>query len=142
MSVLVPPRTPVRDDPQALIREARRRTRRRRLRAAGAVTLLGGAGVIAFFTSSTGRSQIIEQTSGRPFVNVTAFGHAGDLAFISRGTLWVLNGAAGSLRRVASTTETAQSVAAYGWNTRVSQSTPVGQPTRRSRPRAAGSPIW
>ncbi|MGD1051484.1 MAG: hypothetical protein ABR947_10465 [Solirubrobacteraceae bacterium] len=126
MSVLVPPRAPVRDDPQALIREARRRTRRRRLRAAAAVTLLGGAGVIAFFTSSTGRSQIIEQTSGRPFVNVTAFGHAGDLAFISRGTLWVLNGAAGSLRRVASTTETAQSVAAYGWNTRVSQSTPVG----------------
>ncbi len=36
-----------------------------------------------------------------PSVNAAAFGGHGELAFVSRGTLWVLNGAAGTLRRVA-----------------------------------------
>jgi Tol biopolymer transport system component len=126
MSVLVAPTVPAADGPEALIKEARRRTRRRRLRAAiGAVLLVAAAG-LAFVAGSGGSAGVVAETAGRPFVDVRAFSREGELAFISRGALWVLDGAAGSLRKVASTTYTAQSVADYSWNTQVSQSTPVG----------------
>jgi hypothetical protein len=51
----------------------------------------------------SGRSS---QAAGRPpaqvpVVNVSAFAGRGELAFISRGRLWVLDGEAGTLRRVA-----------------------------------------
>ncbi len=117
MSVLVTPPLPVREDPQALIGEARRRTRRRRLRTTIGVAVLLGAGAFAFFATSGGSSGIVAETQRRPFVNVRAFRHEGELAFISRGSLWVLDGAAGSLRKVASTTYTAQSVADPSFNT-------------------------
>ena len=133
MSVLVPPPATVREDPQALIKEARRRTRRRRLRAALGAVLLAGAALVAFFASSGGSSGIVAETAGRPFVNVRAFSRDGELAFISRGALWVLDGPAGSLRKVASTTFTkgSQSVGEGDYTTRISQSTPVvpGSPT-------------
>jgi hypothetical protein len=52
MSVLVAPTVPAADGPEALIKEARRRTRRRRLRAAiGAVLLVAAAG-LAFVAGS------------------------------------------------------------------------------------------
>jgi Tol biopolymer transport system component len=126
MSVLVPPPAPVREDPQALIKEARRRTRRRRLRATIGAALAAGAAALAFFAGSGGSAGVVGAGASRPFVDIRAFSREGELAFISRGALWVLDGAAGSLRKVASTTYTAQSVADYGFNTQVSRSTPVG----------------
>ena len=135
MSVLAPPPAPVREDPEALIEEARRRTRRRRLRGGGiAVVLIGGIAALAFFAGSGGSGGIVTETAGRPFVNVRAFSHDGKLAFISRGSLWVLDGAAGSLRRVAVTTYTKgfKTVSdLYGHTTRVPEATPVvpGSPT-------------
>jgi tricorn protease-like protein len=39
--------------------------------------------------------------AGRPFVNVKAFVHQGELAFISRNVLWVLSGPQSSLRPLA-----------------------------------------
>jgi len=134
MSVLVPPPRPVREDPQALINAARRRTRLRRLRAAVGVVLLLGAGVLAFFASPGGSSGIVAETAGQPFVDVKAFRHGGELAFISRGSLWVLDGAAGTLRKVASTTYAKgfKSVGDIHANpTQVPEATPVvpGSPT-------------
>ncbi len=121
----VPPTVPVADGPEALIKEARRRTRRRRVRAAiGAAVLVAAAG-LAFVAGSGGGAGVVAETAGRPFVDVRAFSREGELAFISRGALWVLDGTAGSLRKVASTTYTAQAVANASWNTQVSLSTPV-----------------
>ena len=48
----------------------------------------------------------MRETANSPFVNVRAFRRDGELAFVSRGSLWVLDGAAGSLRKVASTSDT------------------------------------
>jgi hypothetical protein len=104
-----PPPALLRNDPEALIREARRRARRRRLRITIGAVVLVGVAALAFFASSGGSNGIVAETAGRPFVNVNAFRHQGELAFISRGTLWVLDGAAGSLRKVASTTIDSQS---------------------------------
>jgi hypothetical protein len=104
-----PPHALLRDDPEALIREARRRARRRRLRITIVAVVLVGVTALAFFASSGGSNGIVAETAGRPFVNVNAFRHQGELAFISRGTLWVLDGSSGSLRKVASTTIDSQS---------------------------------
>ena len=95
--------------PEALIKEARRRARRRRLRITIAAVVLIGAAAVAFLSSSGGGSGTLAETAGRPFVNVNAFRHQGELAFISRGTLWVLDGTAGSLRNVTATTVDSQS---------------------------------
>ncbi len=78
------------------------------MRGGAAVALLVGAAVIAVLASTGGSSGIVAETASRPFVNVRAFSHHGELAFISRGSLWVLDGAAGSLRKVASTSYTTQ----------------------------------
>ena len=50
--------------------------------------------------SPTARASLTFAAAG-PGVNARAFAHEGDLAFISRGTLWVLDGSTGRLRRVA-----------------------------------------
>ncbi len=134
----VPPAVPVADGPAALIKEARRRTRRRRLRAAAGAAVLAAAAGLAFVAGSGGSSGVVAETAGRPFVDVTAFSREGELAFISRGALWVLDGAAGSLRKVASTTYTAQPVADASWNTQVSLSTPVSP----SAPRFSRDGRW
>ena len=84
-------REPVVDDADALIREARWRTRRRRGRIA-VVVLLVGAGVLAFFAATGGGSGIVAETASRPFVDVKTLSHGGELAFVSRGQLWVLDG--------------------------------------------------
>ncbi len=42
----------------------------------------------------------VRPASPVPSVNAAAFAGHGELAFVSRGTLWVLDGAAGTLRRV------------------------------------------
>ena len=102
VSVLVRAPAPVRENPQALIEEARRRTRRRRRRATIAVVVLVGACALAVFAGSRGSSGIVAETASRPFVDVKAFSRAGELAFISRGRLWVLDGSRGTLREVGS----------------------------------------
>jgi hypothetical protein len=104
-----PPPAPPRADAEALIREARRRSRRRRLRITIAAVVPIGVAALAFLSSAGGGSGTVAATAGRPFVDVNAFRHQGELAFISRGTLWVLDGAAGSLRKVAATTVDSQS---------------------------------
>ena len=104
-AVITPPQEPT-PDAQALIKEARRRTRRRRWRGGVAVVSLVGAGVLAVLGTTGGSSGVVAETAGRPFVNVRAFSHDGELAFISRGSLWVLDGGLGSLRKVASTSYT------------------------------------
>ncbi len=88
------------ENPEALIKEARRRARRRR--GIATVLLIAGAAV-AYVASAGGGTGIVRETAGRPFVNVRAFSGDGELAFISRGSLWALDGAAGSLRKIAST---------------------------------------
>lgn len=86
-------------DPEALIRDARRRTRRRRTRvaAAGAALIVGV--VLASVARVPAGRWIVAETSSRPFANLRAFGaNDGILAFVSRSQLWVLDGRAGSLR--------------------------------------------
>jgi len=87
-------------DAEALFKEARRRTRRRRLRYGFAVAFALGVALLAYIASEGGNAGVVGENAGRPFVDVKAFGGEGDLAFISRGSLWVLDGAAGSLRRL------------------------------------------
>lgn len=85
---------------EALIREARARTRRRRLRG-GIVAVVAVAVVAAAYVSlRAGGSGVIGETASRPFVNVRAFASDGELAFVSRGKLWLLDGARGSLQQL------------------------------------------
>ena len=100
-----PPRS---DDlcPEALIREARRLRRRRWL--VGTAVVVVAALVITGIVASTAshvkvtpaRLPATPAVAGQPFVNVKAFAHQGELAFISRDVLWVLSGPRGSLRQL------------------------------------------
>lgn len=85
---------------EALFKEARRRARRRRLRRGLAVAIALGAAALAYVASGGGVEGVVAESASRPFVNVKAFGGEGELAFISRGSLWALDGASGSLRRL------------------------------------------
>jgi WD40 repeat protein len=87
-------------DTQALIAEARARTRRRRARRAGVLVLIAAVVAIAGLTRGGSGDGVVSETASRPFVNVRAFAKDGELAFVSRGALWVLDGPEGSLRRV------------------------------------------
>jgi hypothetical protein len=73
--------------------------------------LLGTAVTLASITAGTQSSSGSEHPRGeglvsrtaemsQPFANVKVFAHDGNLAFVSQGTLWVLDGAASSLRQV------------------------------------------
>jgi hypothetical protein len=102
VSILAPPEPPRLDDPELLIREARERQRRRRIRGAIALVALGTAAAVAYGVhratgggSSEGRSPLT------PLVDPRAFAGDGRLAFVSRGRLWLLDGSAGTLVRVA-----------------------------------------
>ena len=87
-------------DPEALIREARRRTRRRRGRRGVAVVVAVGLAVLAYLVGSGGGGVAVAESGSRPFVNVSAFAHEGGLAFVSRGVVWVLDGSRGTVRRL------------------------------------------
>lgn len=91
---------PALDDAAALIEEARARTRRRRRRGAALTLLVLAAALASYLADSGSSSGTVTETASRPFVNLRAFEHAGELAFISRGALWVLDGSARSLRRL------------------------------------------
>jgi hypothetical protein len=92
-------------DPEALIKEARDRQWRRRRRAAAVViALAAGLGAAIVVVRSDGKgSPAIERIAGGPTVNVAAFAHHGRLAFVSRNSLWVLDGTRRSLRRIRTT---------------------------------------
>lgn len=90
---------------ESLIKEAKRLRRRRWLiRTSGVLTavLLGGGGIY-LATDHSGRvpsTPAIASSAPLPFVNFKAFGSKGELAFVSRGTLWVLDGPQRRLREV------------------------------------------
>ena len=88
-------------DPQALIEEARRRARRRRLqRAIVGLLALAVAGVGYALASAGGAPVVRAETAATPFANLRAFSGHGELAFVSRGALWVLDGESETLRRL------------------------------------------
>ncbi len=91
-------------DPEALIREARRLRRRRWMLACLVVALVVGA-VVAGLVASGGsgrpvRTATLTFSSGGPTVDAKAFAGEGDLAFVSRDTVYVLDGASNTLRHL------------------------------------------
>lgn len=91
---------------QALFEEAYRRRKRRRRVTLVTVALIGFAAAVAHGVSGGGRgapSTGPHADGGQadvPAVNGSAFSHHGELAFVSRGSLWILDGSSSSLRRV------------------------------------------
>ena len=79
--------------PEALIPEARIRTRRRRL--AAVVLLLAGAAAGAYALLAPAGPAVIAGTAASPFADARAFSGHGELAFVSRDQMWVLDGASG-----------------------------------------------
>jgi hypothetical protein len=94
------PFTEADDAAEALIREARRRTNRRRLRRVVALVVLVGVGVAAYAVVGGASGGVISETASRPYANLHAFDGQGVLAFVSRGRVWALDGASGTLRRL------------------------------------------
>lgn len=92
---------PIADDSaQALIREARRRTRRRWARRLALLAVACGATATVIAVLVGTGPGVIAATAKTPFVNAGAFSGHGELAFISRNRLWVLDGATGTLREM------------------------------------------
>ena len=86
-----------RSDAEALIREAKQRERRRRIGLALAVVVVIGliAALVGVVGSGGGRTFLAGSQplgKGTPTVDVGAFHGYGDLAFISQGNLFVLDG--------------------------------------------------
>ena len=84
-------------DAEALIREARRLRRRRWIIGCLVVVLVIG-GIVAGLVASGGTGRPARRTTlafraGGPTVDAKAFAGEGDLAFVSRGTVYVLDGA-------------------------------------------------
>jgi Tol biopolymer transport system component len=98
-----PPRPQPAGDPDALIKEARDRQRRRRRRVAAVLVVLALAGVAyAVDRNLSGGGPTARGVPGTPVVDASAFAGHGRLAFVSRRTLWVLDGSRGSVRRLPS----------------------------------------
>lgn len=94
------PADPLEHGAEALIPEARRRTRRRRIRRLVAVAVLVGLGAAAYAVVGSGSAGVVAETGTRPFVNLRAFSGRGELAFVSRGRAWVLDGGSETVRRL------------------------------------------
>jgi dipeptidyl aminopeptidase/acylaminoacyl peptidase len=138
------PRSAVPDDASALIEEARRRTRRRwRQRGLLLALALIAGGALAYALGSGGSPATIAETSSQPFVNLRAFAGHGELAFVSRGRLWVLDGSAGTLRRLRTPrgfTPASPSFSSDGrWLAWLAQSPSYATPSRLWIARADGS---
>jgi WD40-like Beta Propeller Repeat len=92
-------------DAEALFKEARQRRRRRRLLVAGVVVVVLAA-LGSYLLSRPSPRRPIPTIALRPVdspgpvVNTTAFAGHGQLAFVSRGTLWVLDGSTKSLHQI------------------------------------------
>ncbi len=99
-----PPAPPA--DPEVVIRQARARQRRRRRRVAVTAAAAAAGAIVYLAGGHTGGTRLVQRrASGRaglaPTVNLAAFAGHGELAFVSRGRLWVADGATRTLRRVA-----------------------------------------
>jgi Tol biopolymer transport system component len=102
---LTAPPPQVEDLDAGVIEEARARERRHRRIAATVVVAAVATMAVLLALSRGGPTPLTARTSLRfpaagPAVNAMAFAHDGDLAFISRGTLWVLDGSSARLRRI------------------------------------------
>lgn len=91
-------------DAEALIREARR-LRRRRWMVASVAVMLAAAGIALGLVASVGAKRPARQTtlafhSASPAVNARAFHGQGNLAFVSLGALYVLDGQTDQLKEV------------------------------------------
>jgi Tol biopolymer transport system component len=105
---------------EALIREARERQRRRRRRIALTGLILVAAGTAGYAATTTGgsdgpgpRGPVTRQSppaaaSQRPFVNAAVLHGHGSLAFLSRGSLWLVNGPAETTDQLAAAAERPQ----------------------------------
>ena len=102
MLVEIPTRPASTDELEALIREARERQSRRRRRIAALLLTVVAAGTAAYGIARSvgGGAASIKHVLNGPVVNVGAFSHHGQLAFISGTTLWLLDGTTGKLHRL------------------------------------------
>ena len=102
MLVETPTRPASTDELEALIREARERQRRRRWRIAALLLAVVVLGAVAFGIARSvgGRAPTVDRVPNGPVVNVAAFRDHGRLAFISRSTLWLLDGTTSKLHRM------------------------------------------
>ena len=88
------------DGTEALIREAHRRTRQRRARRLALVAVVVAIGATVYEVAAGGSGGVVAETTTHPYANLRAFRGEGELAFISRGQPWVLDGDRGTLRRL------------------------------------------
>jgi dipeptidyl aminopeptidase/acylaminoacyl peptidase len=89
-------------DPEILIKEARHRTRRRRAGYALGVGLIIAGVLVALISGSGSQAPLVRVTPSSPLtVNAAALRDHGRLAFVSKGSLYVLNGPSGRLRHLA-----------------------------------------
>jgi hypothetical protein len=102
VSVVAPPRPPAPPEPELLIEEARARHRRRRRRTGLALVVLAAAVVaaIGILRGTHGGAPAIVHPAGGPTVDVRAFAGHGRLVFVSRDTIWALDGDSGTLRQL------------------------------------------
>ena len=87
-------------DTEALIEEARRRMRRRRWRRALAGVAVAAIAVVVSIGLTGSAGGLVAVAAGGPYVDAQAFSGNGELAFVSHGALWVLDGETGSLQKV------------------------------------------
>ena len=85
---------------EALFREARQRERRRRLIGLAAVLTACVVGFVVYAVGFSGQAKTALSSTPSPAVNRAAFSKLGDLAFVSKGQLWVLDGATDALAAV------------------------------------------
>lgn len=93
------------DEPETIIREARRRARRRQLGIALVLALAASTAIVAGVGESGGHRDASKTAEpilpkGAPSVDARGFAHEGLLAFASGGALYVLDGTKGTVREV------------------------------------------
>jgi hypothetical protein len=98
-------------DAEALFKEARQRERRRRLSGLAAVLTTCVVGFLVYELGFSGQAKTALSSTLLPAVDRAAFSNEGDLAFISEGRLWVLDGASDALTAVTRPSQQASSPA-------------------------------
>lgn len=85
------------DGADALFKEARRRTRRRRASRLAFLGLIVAGAVLTYAFVLAAPPRSADSATPAPAVDRTGFAGHGDLAFVSKGRLWLLNGGTGAL---------------------------------------------
>lgn len=101
--MIAPPKPPSGDE--LLIKEARARQRRRWLGRAAVVAALAAMVNVAFVVAGGSDRALTQVATAAPVVNSRAFSGHGELAFVSRRALYVLDGTTGKVVRVAAASE-------------------------------------